>query len=86
MSQFHPPGDCPVCGAEVPEGAKACPECGACAQTGWGEDSHLDGIDLPGEEEEAVPADEERKQAPGVVPLTVVVVLVLILSGLWFLL
>jgi hypothetical protein len=40
---------CPVCGAEVPRRAKACPECGACEKSGWSDDRYLDGIDLPDE-------------------------------------
>jgi RNA polymerase subunit RPABC4/transcription elongation factor Spt4 len=32
------PFDCPNCGAEVPAGAKACPECGSDEKTGWNED------------------------------------------------
>ena len=40
---------CPVCGADVPRRAKACPECGACEKSGWSEDRYLDGLDLPDE-------------------------------------
>lgn len=29
------PEFCPNCGAEVPERAKSCPECGADDETGW---------------------------------------------------
>jgi uncharacterized membrane protein YvbJ len=42
-----PPESCPNCGADVPRNAKACPECGACEETGWAEDSHTAGLDLP---------------------------------------
>jgi predicted nucleic acid-binding Zn ribbon protein len=42
---------CPVCGAEVPPGARACPECGADDTTGWNEDRAVyDGLDLPDDE------------------------------------
>jgi hypothetical protein len=46
-----PPEECANCGATIPRGAKACPECGADERTGWreNEDSVYDGIDLPGE-------------------------------------
>ncbi|MDW8309182.1 MAG: zinc-ribbon domain-containing protein [Verrucomicrobiales bacterium] len=44
------PEICPVCGAEVPRGAKACPECGSDEQTGWSEQARYDGLDLPEEE------------------------------------
>ena len=44
-----PPETCPNCGAEVPRNAKACPECGSDEQTGWSEEAHVDGLDLPEE-------------------------------------
>jgi hypothetical protein len=46
------PFTCPVCGEEVPPNAKACPECGACDRSGWSEDRHTDGLDLPDDEED----------------------------------
>ena len=46
---MRPPETCPVCGAEVPARAKACPECGACEETGWSEEAHTSGLDLPDE-------------------------------------
>ena len=45
------PEICPVCGEEVPRGAKACPECGADELSGWREDAdETGGLDLPDEE------------------------------------
>jgi len=44
-----PPETCPNCGADVPRNAKACPECGSDEQTGWSEETHVDGLDLPEE-------------------------------------
>jgi hypothetical protein len=41
---------CPVCGADVPRRARACPECGACEKSGWSEDRYLDGLNLPDED------------------------------------
>lgn len=41
------PDVCPNCGAEVPRNAKACPECGSDEQTGWSEEAHASGLDLP---------------------------------------
>ncbi|MCX6993507.1 MAG: zinc-ribbon domain-containing protein [Kiritimatiellaeota bacterium] len=42
---------CPVCGAEVPPSASACPECGADDTTGWNADrARYDGLDLPDDE------------------------------------
>jgi hypothetical protein len=44
-----PPEICPNCGTAVPPKAKACPECGADEHTGWSEEAHSDGLDLPGQ-------------------------------------
>ena len=43
------PENCPVCGEEVPQGALACPECGADERSGWREEA-VDGLDLPDED------------------------------------
>jgi hypothetical protein len=42
---------CPVCGAEVPAKAAACPECGSDENTGWSENTVYDatGIEEPEE-------------------------------------
>ncbi|MDD5678360.1 MAG: zinc ribbon domain-containing protein [Kiritimatiellae bacterium] len=46
-----PPDICPVCSAEIPPAARACPECGADDTTGWNEDRTVyDGLDLPDDE------------------------------------
>lgn len=42
-----PPDECANCGAAIPRGARACPECGADERTGWRETSLYDGLDLP---------------------------------------
>jgi RNA polymerase subunit RPABC4/transcription elongation factor Spt4 len=44
---------CPVCGAEVPAGARACPECGSDERTGWSDQTIYDdtGITDPDEDE-----------------------------------
>ena len=42
---------CPVCGAEVPAKAKACPECGADEKTGWSDNTIYDGTDIEGPDE-----------------------------------
>ena len=41
------PETCPNCGADVPRGAKACPDCGSCEKTGWSERAPYDGVGLP---------------------------------------
>ena len=40
--------NCPVCGADVPRKARACPECGACEKSGWSQDRFEDELSLPG--------------------------------------
>lgn len=42
-----PPEECANCGAAIPRGARACPECGADERTGWRETSIYDDLDLP---------------------------------------
>lgn len=44
-----PPETCPNCGADVPPRARACPECGACEQTGWSEEAGTGNLGLPEE-------------------------------------
>jgi len=44
---MNTPPECANCGADIPPGAKACPECGADERTGWRETSAYDGLDLP---------------------------------------
>ena len=39
--------NCPVCGEEVPNGAKACPECGACDKSGWSGQAYASDLGLP---------------------------------------
>lgn len=43
------PEVCPNCGADVPPGARACPACGSCAETGWSGEPEGGGLDLPEE-------------------------------------
>ena len=50
-SRRPPPENCPVCGAEVPRDARACPACGADENAGWDEAATTaDGLDLPDED------------------------------------
>jgi hypothetical protein len=84
------PEECPVCGADVPPGAKACPQCGADEKTGWSESARYDGLDLPDE-----PFDYEdyvKKEFGGGHPLprgihrfwwVVAILLVAALLALW---
>ena len=90
MSKFVPPGDCPVCGHPVPAGAVSCRECGACPNTGWNEDTRYDGLDLPEVEQDIkkpqlhsdhIYAPEGAKRLS---PVTIIVVLILVATMLWF--
>jgi hypothetical protein len=56
-----PPEICPNCGAEVPPSARACPECGACEDTGWSEAARYDALDLP---DEAFEDDPPARREP----------------------
>jgi uncharacterized membrane protein YvbJ len=42
---------CPHCGEQVHKNARACPHCGSDDTTGWSDNTYLDGIDLPDDEE-----------------------------------
>lgn len=55
------PAECANCGADIPKGAKACPECGADERTGWRETSMYDGLELPSA---AWSDDTESRPAP----------------------
>lgn len=47
MPERPAPAECANCGAAIPRGARACPECGADERTGWRETGVYDGLDLP---------------------------------------
>lgn len=47
---FEPPGDCPICGTDVPLQAKACPHCGASDDSGWNDDAGYERLNLPDDE------------------------------------
>ena len=64
MKPRRAPEVCPVCDWEVPPNAKACPNCGACHQSGWKEDDDdtpeeidYDVLDLP---DEVLDEDDRR--------------------------
>lgn len=49
-TKLEAPDVCPVCGEDVPLGARACPECGADHNSAWREDAaDYDAVDLPDE-------------------------------------
>jgi hypothetical protein len=72
--QNEAPSECPVCGANVPRKALACPACGADERTGWNEaTTRYDGLDLPDDsfdDDEALKKEGiGRRVAPGGVAL-----------------
>jgi len=75
---------CPHCGEELPGGSKSCPECGSDERTGWSEDTYLDGISLPGgDDEEDGPASTKGVLGPAKwIWVAVAVVLLAIALGL----
>jgi len=44
------PDECSNCGADVPRKAKACPECGACDNTGWANEAGYESANLKEQE------------------------------------
>ena len=82
------PEVCPVCGEDVPRNAKACPDCGACHQSGWGEEGEYDGVDLPDDEQdfnydEFVEREFKGKQKLGFHPLWWITAAALLAWMLW---
>lgn len=43
---------CPHCGAEVKSDAKGCQNCGSDEKTGWSEETYLDGLGIPADDDE----------------------------------
>ena len=84
MTERSTPDECAVCGAVIPAGALACPECGADERTGWREQDVYDGLDLPDGDSET----RARSSGPGILwKLTglalLVIAVVLVFRGWW---
>lgn len=86
-----PPEECANCGAQIPRGAKACPECGADERTGWRETSIYDDLDLPDsafeETEGGRPRDGRSPRFNGIKWywwLVGLLLLMLLVSGHWW--
>lgn len=81
------PFPCPVCGEDVPAGAKSCPECGACGKSGWSEKAAYDGLDLPDDDFDYEKfADEEFRggtKKSGAQKFWIVIALILFASLAW---
>jgi len=60
MPERPPPAECANCGAAIPKGARACPECGSDERTGWREADVYDGLDLPDDDATTYAAGKKR--------------------------
>lgn len=85
------PFTCPNCGADVPPNAKACPGCGSDENTGWSDEAHASGLDLPDEEFDYDKFVEKefgkKKSSPSDLPWFWWLIAVLVLAALlrlWF--
>jgi hypothetical protein len=82
--------NCPHCGADLPRGAKACPECGSCEKTGWSEDAAASSLGIPDQDFDYEEFTEREFGKPekvvprGVKPIwwiVAVVILILVVLG-----
>lgn len=83
------PETCPVCGADLPRKAKACPECGSDESTGWSERATTQSLGLPDDEfdyDEFVQEEFGRPRRRHISPFwwVVAIVLLAVLLLLWF--
>lgn len=84
------PEVCPNCGADVPPRAKACPGCGSDGSTGWSDETHVGGLDLPDEDfdyDEFVEREfGKKKPVPHGISWfwwVVAIVLLIVMTGVW---
>ncbi len=81
----RPPPVCPVCGTDVPPDAVACPECGACHDSGWKEDAGAyDGVDLLDVAYEDDDGKVRWRAKPGLHPFWRIVALIAVLALFWW--
>ena len=80
---------CPICGEDVPAGARACPECGACEKSGWSADAGGDGLGLPEEEfdydqfvAEEFEGGDKKRTTPRIWVVAAIMVLIALAWGL----
>jgi hypothetical protein len=84
-----PPPLCPNCGADLPRGVRACPECGSDEETGWSDEAHASGLDLPDDKfdynEFLKKQFNPKSTSPSGLPWFWWLIAVLVLAGcLWF--
>jgi hypothetical protein len=81
MSSFA----CPHCGAEVPDKALCCPECGSDKETGWNENSEVTGdpvvdevdYEEAAEQEFGPPAGQRKNRVSGKFWVAVILLLLI---------
>lgn len=82
---FQAPSECPVCGEDVPRGARACPGCGADERSGWNEEAtRYDGLDLPGSAFDDEPAAPSRRAPAWLWPVVGLVTLAAVIAAFLF--
>ncbi len=78
---------CSHCGEDIRSDAKACRHCGSDENTGWSEDTYLDGIDLPeaGQYEDNLDAEgfTKREKTKGRIVVGAVALLLVALFAAW---
>lgn len=82
------PEYCPHCGAEVPDDARACPECGSSEETGWSDEAAADRLGLPAQDfdyERYVKEEFGPEDKPSSLKKAFLAVIALVLIGLIFL-
>ncbi len=80
-----PPEVCPVCHETVPPNAVACPECGACHESGWRENTEIyDGVDLLDEAYEDEDGRARWRAKPGMHPFWRIIALLLVIALFWW--
>lgn len=82
-----PPEICPQCGAEVPEKALCCPECGSDYETGWSDEATGQRLRLPDEDfdydefvKEEFGEQKPQLRSRGIAPIWWIVAIVLALA------
>jgi hypothetical protein len=81
------PETCPVCGADVPRGARACPGCGSDESTGWSDHAHAQSLDLPDDEfnyDEFVEREFGESKPQRIHWLWIATAVVLLALSIWF--
>ena len=64
MKRRPPPERCPVCDAQVPRNAAACPDCGSCYESGWRTEDEEDDTEEEFDYDRWLAREEGREQAP----------------------